>query len=100
MFNTAVNDYNVYRKDRKAKGGGVVIYVKDILAMRIITASTKFKINISKYTLIYLLLTNRSLKYPHSGVFAQGISDHCPTACIKVVRRTKSKGRVTRKQMS
>ena len=53
--------------------------------------------NLAKSILIDIVLTNRPLKYPHSGVFAQGISAHLPTACFRVAKCKTSKGRVIRK---
>lgn len=50
-----------------------------------------------KSTLIDIVITNRPLKYPQSGVFAQGISGHCPIACVRVTKAIKSKGLVLRK---
>ncbi len=44
-------------------------------------------------TLINLILTNKPFKYPYTGVFSQGISDHCPTACVRMVKGLKLKAR-------
>ena len=44
----------------------------------------------SKSTLLDLIFTNKADKYPTSGVFELGVSDHCPIACIRDVRVKKT----------
>ena len=40
----------------------------------------------SKLTLLDLILTNKGDKYPTSGVFELGVSNHRPIACVRDVR--------------
>ncbi len=176
----SIHGYKLFRVDRKSKGGGVLIYVKKILAVRELAASSVPKhfeyiildvclggnihiqvmgiyrppsaplmaleelgkvlssvasieliilgdlnldwlsdnsgslkelcleLNLSQLinsftrpnpkkpansTLIDLILTNKPFKYPYTGVFSQGISDHCPTACVRMVKGLKLKAR-------
>ena len=52
----------------------------------------------SKSTLIDLIFTNRVDKYPTSGVFELGVSDHCPIACIRDVHVSKTGSQVVSKR--
>lgn len=47
--------------------------------------------NVSKSSLIDLIFSNRSDKISACGVFPQGISDHCPIACIRDSHLVKNK---------
>ena len=53
--------------------------------------------DISKSTLIDLILTNKPSKYT-SGVFELGVSDHCPIVCVRDVRVKKSASKVVSKR--
>ena len=52
----------------------------------------------SRSTLIDLIFTNRSDKITSCGVFDIGISDHCPTACIRNISLKKSQSHMITKR--
>ena len=47
--------------------------------------------NYSRSTLIDLIFSNKSNRISACGVFDQGVSDHCPTACIRSMQLPKTK---------
>ncbi len=62
---------------------------------QLITDSTRPNLeNVSKSTLIDLILSNRSDRIGASSVFDLGISDHCPIACIRDTRLQKAQSQV------
>ena len=66
-------------------------YLKEVCGklnlVQLITETTRPNLkDISRSTLIDLILTNRDDKIMASGVFELGASDHCPIACIRDTR--------------
>ena len=52
------------------------------------------KKDISRSTLIDLILCNREDKITAAGVFEQGISDHCPIACVRSTKLKRTQPRI------